>query len=250
MPARRTGKRLRLVETLETCIQSANGLSVVERSLEVCIGGGFFLMGWIRCRVSRLVVLFYFLGLAACGLLVLGGSTCLAQASPVESVGYRLQAFGMYSAAQPNYQPNGVSSFNGTGATLGVAITHAPIGIFQPGLEVRGSYATGSQVRLRSITPGPRVAVRLGRWEPYADFLIGVGDVYFQHPTVAGYLQNNSVVYSAGGGLDFAVTPRFAARADFQEQFWKLDSNPGSAFHPSWFSVGVVYQFPFRRSGR
>lgn len=189
--------------------------------------------------------------LAAPALLLLAwAAPCLGQAVPAESVGFHLQAFGMYSTAAPNYQPNGYSSFNKVGATLGVAYNHAPIAGLQPGLELRASYATGSEVRLRSLTPGLRVAMRLGRWEPYADFLVGIGDVYFQHPVVAGYIQNNSIVYSPGGGLDYALTPRLAARVDFQEQFWQLDNNPGSAFHPAWFSAGVVYQFAFRRWNR
>ena len=179
----------------------------------------------------------------AAAILVAAEAAAFAQAVPPVEIPSRLQVFGMYSHVWPDFEPNGYSSSD-NGVTLGADYsTRFMFGRFQPALEVRGNLATGSEVGLRTITPGLKVGMRRGRLQPYADFLVGVGDVIFEKPLIPTYTRNNSVVFSPGIGLEVDPSPHLSLLADYQQQFWNISSRPLTKFHPGWLSVGVAYRF-------
>lgn len=171
-----------------------------------------------------------------------------AQAIAPESSTYHFQAFGLYTAASPGYEPSGASSFDPLGLTLGADVMIRPFRSIQPGIEARASFATGSQVRERTLLPGLRLQTHIGRFTPYINFLVGIGDEYNEKQTNPSLKLDNSIVYSPGGGVDYQISPRFSARLDYQRQFWEINNHPVVKFQPSWYSVGVVYRFrPFIR---
>ena len=84
---------------------------------------------------------------------------------------------------------------------------------------------------------GPRIAFnRLGRFQPYAKVLVGVGKFTFPYD----YAQGNYFVVAPGAGCDFRITRRIDVRlADFEYQNWP-DFTYGEL--PSWgVSSGVRF---------
>ncbi len=80
-----------------------------------------------------------------------------------------------------------------------------------------------------------------GRFQPYADFLVGPGTIHFPHNN--GYIGDNSTVYNYGVGVDMGVTRNFSLKLDVQAQHW----NTGEyRFEPILGLVGITYQIPFR----
>ena len=147
-----------------------------------------------------------------------------------------ISAFAGFTYANPDYGPDYIS-----GGMLGVDFTryfHIPV---QPSLEFRANFISGSYVKQHTYLVGFRVAAPFRTIKPYADFLVGPGDIYF--PYNIGYPQDNSTVYNYGGGVDVGVTRSFALKLDAQGQHW----NTGSFIYtPVLGTVGVVYTIPFR----
>ncbi len=159
-----------------------------------------------------------------------------AQAVPTAGKTADISAFGGFTYANPNYGPDDIG-----GGMFGVDFTryfHLPM---QPSLEFRANFVSGSYVRQHTYLAGLRVAVPFHGIKPYADFLVGPGTIYF--PFNIGYPQDNSTVYSYGGGIDVGLTRNFALKLDAQGQHW----NTGSFIYtPVLGTVGVVYTIPFR----
>ena len=78
---------------------------------------------------------------------------------------------------------------------------------------------------------------------PYIDFLVSSGTIQFDQPFIDArgklYTSDNSIVYSAGGGVDYDITRHFAARFDYQFEHWNLGTT--QTLTPEALSIGVVY---------
>jgi hypothetical protein len=188
--------------------------------------------------------------LAGLVLIVTAGARCKAQEIVTELQAARIQVFGLGSGVWTGYEGGKNLSLTGGGDLI-----LRPLFRLQPGLEVRATIPVDSRTidGQRTFLGGPRVEYMRGRFDPYADFLIGTGTITFVHPaqTPAGlYTTNDSVVYCAGGGLDYTVMRSFAARVEVQEQFWKISKDPGGSFSPISVSIGVVYRFHFGSESR
>ncbi len=159
-----------------------------------------------------------------------------AQASTAASKAAAVSVFAGLGVSDPAYGPN-----HNTGVSLGANYTRYLRFPVQPSVEVRANFSNGTYANERSYLFGLRALVPVGRFEPYADFLIGPGNIHF--PLNVGYTGDNSTVYNYGGGVDVPLSSRFALKLDVQAQHW----NTGEfTFTPVLGMVGVSYRIPFR----
>lgn len=135
--------------------------------------------------------------------------------------------------------------------TAGADLTILTFRQFRPALEVRGTYPIdkGHISSQKYFLLGPKVEYPIGKYHPYADFLIGRGGIDYHDPGfVSGnliYLTTNTVVYSPGVGLDYNVTHNIALKADAQFQHWSTPVTASGTIHPVGVTLGVVYIFDF-----
>jgi hypothetical protein len=170
----------------------------------------------------------------------------LAQAAPAAERNGELSASFAYSLVSPKW--NGISETN-NGLTVGLDYAHyvrrLPV---LPSLTLRGKFAPGNTVGERTVGGGLRAERPFGSFRVYGDFLVSSGVITFTHPVidVRGklYATDDSIVYSAGGGVDVDLTKTWALRADYQHEWWSIGINQN--FAPNAMSLGVVYRLPFR----
>ena len=106
------------------------------------------------------------------------------------------------------------------------------------GIEAEGrwlDFHEKNNVHAETYLAGPRYHFNMGRFQPYAKGLVGLGKFNFPY----NYARGNYFVIAPGGGLDYRLSPRWSARADFEYQYW-----PQFTFGPmssGGLSVGVRY---------
>jgi predicted porin len=148
-------------------------------------------------------------------------------------------AFGGYMHDIPDWGTTG-----NNGASFGLNFTRYIRFPVSPSLEVRANIAPGQTVRENSYLVGVRgQATVLRKFHPYADFLIGTGNIHFYQPELTGRLGDNSIVYSIGGGVDYDLVRNFQAKVDFQYQHWNTGTN--ASLTPSLTIIGLAYRFSF-----
>ena len=175
------------------------------------------------------------------GFLAVAPNLCSAQEVPTESKGADISVFGGVTSLAPGYV-----SGREIGGTAGVNFTRYFTWPIAPSIEIRANTANGSQVEERSYLVGFRAQAGVNwRYHPYADFLVGKGTIHYDHPA-GGYLGDNSMVVSYGGGVDVDVTHNFQAKLDFQEQKWNIGKDASDKFSPNLITLGVVYRIPFK----
>ena len=161
-----------------------------------------------------------------------------AQATPAAFKQGEISFFGAYSRVSTDY---GAQKDNG--AIFGADYTRFMHFFLTPTLELRGKIATGPNVNQRTWGGGIRAGHRFRRFYPYMDFLVSAGTIQFNHPFIDSrgkpYASDNSIVYSAGGGVDYDITRRFAARFDYQFEHWNLGTT--QTLTPQALSIGAVY---------
>ena len=171
-----------------------------------------------------------------------------AQATPTATQQLQLSAFGGLTGTYTNFE----GGKNGS-ITAGVDLTLLSTPYVQPALELRGTYPVkGGHVDSQfDFLIGPRVEHRVGRFRPYADFLIGRGQInylnggYLNQQTYVLYLSSSSTVYSPGLGVNLELTSRWGAKADFQYQSWSTPATAAGTLHPKVTTLGVIYNFDF-----
>jgi len=136
------------------------------------------------------------------------------------------------------------------GAATGT-FTNMPLRLLRPSIEVRGTYPIydGHVDSQKNILAGVRVEHAFGRLHPYADFLIGRGEIDFgQGGFVVGdieYISTNTTIYSPGVGVDYSLGHGLAVKADLQYQHWDTPVVSSGTIHPAALSLGAVYHFNF-----
>ncbi|HTC74390.1 MAG TPA: outer membrane beta-barrel protein [Edaphobacter sp.] len=177
--------------------------------------------------------------------------TASAQAAPAATQRLQLSAF---VAATGTF--TGLEGGKNLGITAGADLTYLGFRQFLPSFEVRGTYPIdqGHISSQKNFLLGPKVEYPLGKFHPYADFLIGRGQIDYHSPGfVFGdtlYISSNTLVYSPGVGLDYNVTHNIAIKADAQFQHWDTPVTTSGTIHPTALSVGVVYNFDFNSRHR
>jgi len=177
--------------------------------------------------------------------------TAFAQAAPAGTQKLEISAF-----------VSGTGTFTGLeggknlGITAGADLTFLRFRRFRPAFEARGTYPInkGHISSQKNFLLGPKVEYPLGRFHPYADFLIGRGQIDYHAPGfVFGntlYINSNTTVYSPGVGADYNLTHTLAIKADAQFQHWDTPVTPSGTIHPTALTFGVVYSFDFNRGHR
>ena len=88
------------------------------------------------------------------------------------------------------------------------------------GLEAEGSWALFHQtanVHATIYDAGPRYRMTLGRYQPYAKAMVGLGQFNFPY----NYAHGNYLVVAPGGGVDFRLSRGIRLRlADAEYQYW------------------------------
>ena len=190
---------------------------------------------------------------------------CMAAAALVASRPLGAQAT---ATASRSFEPSAFFGITGTytglegsrnlGITAGVDLGFHPYFGLEPSVEVRGTYPadSGAVVGEESVLAGLRVQKRYGRFRPYADFLVGRGQLNYQnggYPVPSQnfeYLQSTTNVFSPGIGVEVDVTPHFSLLLDGQYQRWAVPFTPGVIPGPAashiWSTpgtIGVSYRF-------
>ena len=118
----------------------------------------------------------------------------------------------------------------------------------KPSIEFRGTITPGDTVGEKTFGGGLKVEHPIWRLHPYADFLVSAGTITFTHPNIDSrgrlYKSDDSIVYTYGGGFDYDLTPRWAAKVDYQGEHWNLGS-AAQTLTPQVLTLGVVYRIPF-----
>ena len=174
-----------------------------------------------------------------------------AQAAPAGTQKLQLSAF---AGATGTF--TGLEGGKNLGITAGADLTYLGFRRFQPSFEARGTYPIdkGQISSQKNFLLGPKVEYPLGRFHPYADFLIGRGQIDYHDPGfIFGntlYINSNTLVYSPGVGLDYNLTHNLAIKADVQFQHWNTPVVSSGSIHPTALTLGVVYNIDFNRAHR
>jgi hypothetical protein len=169
-----------------------------------------------------------------------------AQSATTASQQLQLSAFAAGTGTFTGYEGG-----KNLAITAGADLTYLPLRLLRPSIEIRGSYPIneGTISSQKDLLAGVRVEHSFGRLRPYADFLVGRGQIdYGMGGVPVGtllYLSSTSTVYSPGGGLDYDLSHHFAFKADAQFQRWNSPVVPSGIIHPVSASFGVIYRFDF-----
>jgi hypothetical protein len=171
--------------------------------------------------------------------------TAWAQSAPTATQPLQLSVFAGATGTFTNLEGG-----KNLAITAGADLTFLAFRLFRPSLEARGTYPidNGHISSQKYFLLGPKVEYPIGRFHPYADFLIGRGEIDYNPPFVFGslqYLSSNTVVYSPGVGLDYNLSHNFAIKAEAQFQYWNTPVTPSGTIHPTAVTFGVVYDFDF-----
>ena len=174
--------------------------------------------------------------------LILAPAPLWSQATPVAVKKADISAFAAFTRVTPDWDAPSNKGF-----TFGVDVMKPVRWFLKPSLEFRGTIAHGPTVNEDTYGGGVKVEHPIWRLHPYADFLISAGTITFNHPHIDArgrlYKSDNSIVYTYGGGVDYDLTPRWAAKFDYQGEHWNLGSS--QTLTPRALTIGVVYRIPF-----
>ncbi len=168
-----------------------------------------------------------------------------SQATPTASKETIISVFGGYSLVSTDRETSKIS-----GVTFGTDLSIYAPGGFIPSLEARIQIAPGSLAFVGQNTYGGGIRIDrpIKRFVPYIDFLVSSGHLSFTNPTTT-YKRDNSVVYSGGGGLEYNLSTRWAARADYLYEYWDIGTTSNlqsGVFSPQIVTFGIAYRIPFR----
>ncbi|HLI03880.1 MAG TPA: outer membrane beta-barrel protein [Terracidiphilus sp.] len=148
--------------------------------------------------------------------------------------GLGIHAGGEFSIFQPDYAGEGVAQTSpqrlyGLGAFIDADFSRW-IQIEAQGRWLHWNQYAGIYQNTYGI--GPRVPIHeFRRFTPYGKFLIGWGSM--------SDLNGKATALTYGGGVDYRLSPRLAARGDFEYQDWRV-ADPN--LHPYGVSIGLSYR--------
>jgi len=94
-----------------------------------------------------------------------------------------------------------------------------------------------------SYDGGLRYVLHYRKFHPYGKALVGIGHATAPNPNqiVGGSTPGTYFLWALGAGLDYSISDKINARADFEYQRWP--SFPPHGLTPPLFNVGVAYRF-------
>jgi opacity protein-like surface antigen len=176
------------------------------------------------------------------------GKAAMGQAGPTAGRAARLSAFGAMTGVYTDVLGGHNLSF-----TVGADMSFRRFLGVNPSAEFRGMipFDSGTIAGEKFLMGGLKFERGFGAFHPYGDVLIGRGKIEWQnggyHPGDVLYISSTSTVYSLGGGVDMDVTPNWAAKLDYQYQFWTTFPPYPGVPNPMLVTGGVVYRFDFGR---
>ena len=188
--------------------------------------------------------------LAALCLAAEPSTLAIAQANPAASRPLTLSAFvgasGVYT---------GIDSGRNLSLTGGADLAFLPYRRFQPALEYRGTFAIdqGSIDSQKNQLLGLKLTYPLKHLRPYATILFGRGEITYlgNGIQVPGkpiyYLLSSSNVLSTGAGIDLALSPSFAFKADVQLQRYATPVTTSGHILSAPITLGLNYTFHLTR---
>ncbi len=139
-------------------------------------------------------------------------SAVFAQEAPTPKV----DVFVGYSWYNPGLTVNGIK-LNSDPAGFGAAITYnlsQYVGLSLDGAGHFGGNGPGTN-QAGTVMVGPRFIWRQEHFQPFADFMVGIQDLYIDE--IGG---NTNMAIRAGGGFDIPVTKRFSFRLIQADYLW------------------------------
>ncbi|MFC6645350.1 porin family protein [Granulicella cerasi] len=138
------------------------------------------------------------------------------------------------------------------GLTGGVNYSLRHIFGFEPAAELRATtslFSASDAAHERSFFLGPVVRRRIGRFEPYGDFLWGRGTITY--PGTYLYEDNQYVrtaggTHEYGGGLGIRLNDLWSLKFDIQQQHWNVPVLPTGQTFARSASFGVTRRFGLR----
>jgi opacity protein-like surface antigen len=146
---------------------------------------------------------------------------------------FRLDAGALGSVFQPDYAGEGIAQESpnrlyGVGAYVDARFSRW-VQLEGEGRWLRFNEYLG--INEDSYLIGPRVpVVTFHKLTPYGKVLVGLGS--------GSFLTGHALALAYGGGLDYRLSRRFTARADFEYQQWRVTPT----LWPYGVSVGVSYK--------
>lgn len=190
--------------------------------------------------------------LALASAAALGTASAHAQAAYTATQALHISAFG---GATGIY--TGVDTAKNLAITAGVNFTFGHLLGLEPSLTVRGTYPVdkGADVGEKTVLGGLQVERKFGRFHPYADALVGRGELNFSppHPDPTGsfyYEVTSSYVISPGAGVDVDLSPHFALKFDGQFQRFKTPVVASGDVWAKSGTAGITYRFDFNNRRR
>ena len=183
--------------------------------------------------------------LAAVALLSFAGKPVRAQGAATAVQPLAISAFGLGTGTWTN-----VLGGRNLDITAGADLAFLTYRKLRPVIELRGTYPfyEGQVDRQKNFMGGLKVERQIGPLRPYANFLIGRGEIDFKDGLQFGsliYIKTVTTVYSPGLGVEYDVRPQWAAKVDFQYQYWDTPAVASGSINPKAISAGVVYRFDF-----
>ena len=147
------------------------------------------------------------------------------------------------------------------GATYTVSNEDQYIGKYLQGMSFYGTFDLNSHIGVEgnvhlvslfksyfdykenSYDAGLRWAQHYRKFTPYGKALVGFGHATAPFPgqIVGGSTPGTYFLFALGGGLDYSISNKINARADFEYQRWP--NFPPHGLTPPLFNVGVAYRF-------
>jgi hypothetical protein len=161
----------------------------------------------------------------------LGPACSQAQVSAASTQPLSLAAYGEISASAPQ-SGRGVR----LGGALGVLLEHSRY----LGLDARGVALVALQpIHTFILEAGPRVAPIYGKYQPYAEGLVGIGHSEYGSANTPGG-KGTGFTWTVAGGVD-RFFPHGLRWRIAEVSYNHIDVGPGVS--PIMFSSGLVYRF-------
>ncbi len=170
-----------------------------------------------------------------------------AQASPTATLRVDLSAFAGVTGTYTGLE-DGKNAAITAGLNLGL---RKRFGV-RPSVEVRGTlpFDKGNLNSERDVLGGLRTEFTFRHLYPYADFLVGRGDISYTgtfSPASEGlvYGRSSSTVYSPGGGIRYGLGRNLSVFGDVQLQHWATPVAASGHIYSKPFTAGLVYRFAY-----
>ncbi len=174
--------------------------------------------------------------------------TALAQSLPTATQPLRVLAF-----AGATVTNTGLDSGENTGVTAGVDLSLPSYRGLDPSVEVRGTFPfeKGSVDSQKNVLGGLKVALHHGHLFPYANLLVGRGEITYPGNghgvpgTPIFYTESSTIVVSPGAGLDLGLSHQLALKMDLQLQHYATKVTASGHIYAGAATAGLVYRFDF-----